>query len=242
MGDDIGMSAVVYPASARPRSSGEGRDTRHSFSFGEHYDPGNVGFAALLAHNDERLAAGAGYAQHRHRDVEIVTWVVEGVLVHRGAGVREDLLGPGDVMVTSAGSGIEHAEAAGADRPVRFVQAWLRPDQDGTAPARAVARGALPAQGRLTAVVSGTGQAPLALGCAAATLWAAGLTAGQEVALPGDAALHVYLASGSGHCAGVALGEGDVLRVTDPTALRFTADGTTGAPTLLLVWSFRPGC
>lgn len=239
MGDHIHMTAVLYRGSLRPATTGDGRDTRHSFSFGGHYDPTNTGFAALVAHNDERLAPGAGYAEHRHRDVEIVTYVVDGVLAHRGAGVTTDRLGPGDVMVTSAGSGVVHAETAPDEGPVRFVQAWLRPDRDGGEPTRAVAR-AIPAAGRLVPVVSGDGSAELGLGVAGATLWVGRLAPGQEAVLPGDAALHVFVATGSGRCADLALDEGDALRVPEPAALRFTAASGPGAGALLLVWSFRP--
>jgi hypothetical protein len=105
--------------------------SRHSFSFGEHYDPANVGFAALVAHNDDVVAVGAGYDTHPHADTEIVTWVLEGSLVHLDSRGGSHVLVQGSVQLLSAGSGVLHSErndAPGAARPTRFVQMWLRPD------------------------------------------------------------------------------------------------------------------
>jgi uncharacterized cupin superfamily protein len=83
--------------------------SRHSFSFGEHYDPANVGFAALVAHNDDVVAVGAGYDTHPHADTEIVTWVLEGSLVHLDSRGGSHVLGPGSVQLLSAGSGVLHS-------------------------------------------------------------------------------------------------------------------------------------
>src|SRR4028119_142963 len=118
------VAVVWHPAGLRPTTAGEGRLTRHSLSFGAHYDPGNVAFGALVAHNDDRLEPGSGYPDHPHVDVEIVTWVLEGVLAHRDSLGGAADLGPGTVQVQSAGSGVRHSEIAdpGAG-PTRFVQA-----------------------------------------------------------------------------------------------------------------------
>lgn len=100
--------------------------TRHSFSYGDHYDPTNVGFGALLAINEERLAPGAGYAPHRHADVEIVTWVLEGVLAHEDTTGHGGEVPPGVAQRLSAGSGAEHTERNASDvEPLRFVQMML---------------------------------------------------------------------------------------------------------------------
>ena len=111
--------------------------SRHSFSFGPHYDPVNVGHAVLVAHNDDVVAVGAGYDTHPHSDTEIVTWVLEGSLVHRDTLGGSHVLGPGAVQLLSAGTGVLHSErndAAGAARPTRFVQMWVRPDEPGLPP------------------------------------------------------------------------------------------------------------
>ena len=131
------MTLEIHPARRRFRTVAGGRVTWHSFSFGAHYDPENVGFGPLVALNDERLEPGAGYADHGHRGVELVTWVVEGSLVHADSSGAREVLPAGTVQVQTAGSGIAHSEHAGpGPGPTRFVQAWLRPDDEDRPPER----------------------------------------------------------------------------------------------------------
>jgi redox-sensitive bicupin YhaK (pirin superfamily) len=232
------VALVWHRAGGRPRTVADGRVTAHSFSFGAYYDPDNAAFAGLMVHNDDHLEPGAGYPDHPHADVEIVTWVVDGVLAHRDAegGVAD--LGPGTVQVQSAGAGIRHSEIAdpGAG-PTRFVQAWVRPDLTGTMPRRAVAA-ADPAltlgSGTLVPVVSGSRHALLELGAAAATLWAARLAPGDEVRLPEDRLQHVFVVGGGLTIAGHHLADGDAVRITDEPGHRMVAH----TPGELLVWSF----
>ena len=98
---------------------GEGRTTRHSFSFGDHYDPENVGFGPMVCHDDHLLRGGAGFPEHPHRDVEIVTWVLSGAVVHTASVGPPTTVAAGQVQVLSAGSGVLHSEiaepGAGAD-------------------------------------------------------------------------------------------------------------------------------
>ena len=118
--------------------------SRHSFSFGQHYDPGNVGHAVLVAHNEDVVAPGHGYDLHPHADLEIVTWVLAGSLVHEDSHGHSGVLAPGVVQRLSAGSGVQHSErndAPGATEPTRFVQMWLRPDEPGLTPSFARSRG-----------------------------------------------------------------------------------------------------
>ena len=140
MRHDRPVSLAWQRAADRARTVESGRDTRHSFSFGAHYDPDNVGYGGLLVHNDDLLSPGAGYPEHGHADVEIVTWVVSGVLVHRDAHRRRRRpRPPARLQVQSAGAGIRHSEIAdAASGPTRFVQAWVRPDVYDAAPAREV--------------------------------------------------------------------------------------------------------
>ena len=98
-------------ARERFRTDAEGRTTWHSFSFGAHYDPGNVGFGSLVAHNDELLPPGTGYPDHPHTDLEIVTWVLSGALRHRST-AGSGSIGPGQVQRLSYGSGVVHSEVA----------------------------------------------------------------------------------------------------------------------------------
>ena len=109
--------------------------SRHSFSFGPHYDPGNVGHAVLVAHNDDVVAPGRGYDTHPHRDTEIVTWVLEGSLVHEDSHGHSGVAHPGTVQRLSAGRGIRHSETnPDPEVPVHFVQMWVLPDEPGLEP------------------------------------------------------------------------------------------------------------
>ena len=108
-------------------------DSRHSFSYGSHYDPANTHFALLLACNEDRLGPGAGFESHPHRDVEVVTWVVAGSLHHSDSAGRSGVARPGVVQRMSAGDGVRHAEHAGPDG-AHYVQMWLRPAVFGVDP------------------------------------------------------------------------------------------------------------
>ncbi|WP_042419140.1 pirin family protein [Streptacidiphilus anmyonensis] len=134
------MPLSIRRAGHRYRSEPEpGVRTAHAFSFSAHYDPANVSFGALLACNEELLAPGAGFAAHRHRDTEILTWVLEGELAHRDDHGHEAVVRPGQLQYLSAGSGVSHSEVnAATDEPVRFLQFWLQPGEFGTDPAYAV--------------------------------------------------------------------------------------------------------
>lgn len=229
------MSVEVRRGSDRFLTREQGRQTRHSFSFGPHYDQDNVGFGPLVCHDDHLLGPGRGFPDHAHADVEIVTWVVSGVLVHTGSGdPAGHRLEPGTVQVQSAGAGTRHGEVAASDAgPTRFVQMWLRPDQPGGEPGTERAAVDL-APGRLTPVVSAAG--PLRVRTSGATLYAARLAAGDRVILPGEPLQHVYVVTGSLARSSLAqpLEQGDAFRITDQPGLELAA----ASPTLLLVWGF----
>jgi redox-sensitive bicupin YhaK (pirin superfamily) len=216
-------------------SRGAGCSTRHSFSFGGHYDPDNVAFGPLVCHDDHLLARGAGFTDHPHRDLEIVTWVVTGSLAHTDSDGHTGEVRPGSVQLLSAGSGVTHAEIAGPDGPTRFVQAWLTPDEAGTPPSYAVQPVPLE-PGRLVVAASGHLPAPVRLGTASATLRIARLGAGDTVTLPDEPRQHVFVAGGALTRSSLAepLGDGDAFRITDQPGLSLTA----AVPTELLVWSF----
>src|SRR5881396_2472897 len=132
----------------------DGITTRHLLSFGGHYEPARTSIGPLIAHNDERLAAGHGYPSHRHSGVEIVTWVVSGRLLHSdGAGGRT-VLEAGSVQVLSAGSGVVHEERA-ADVPTRFIQMWLTLDAADAVPVHAAATAYDDLRSRLVPVARG---------------------------------------------------------------------------------------
>src|SRR5689334_22520619 len=131
-----------------------GRQTRHSFSFGAHYDPERVSFGPLFALNDDLLGSGQGYDAHEHADVVLVTWVVFGDLFHTDE-TGSSTLPAGSLAVTRAGSGTTHSEHAG-ESATRFVQMWLRPTEPGGDPVREVVTPDLGPAG-LVPVAGGTG-------------------------------------------------------------------------------------
>lgn len=214
-----------------------GRSSRHSFSFGSHYDPDNVSFGPMVCHDDHLLGGGAGFPDHPHRDVEIVTWVLSGALVHADDHGHEGAVLPGTVQVLSAGAGVVHAEMAhGPSGPARFVQVWLTPDQPGRPPAYATAPVTLP-EGELVTVASGQDPAaPVRLGTASATFHVARLPAGGTTTLPDAPLQHVFVATGALTRSSLAepLSAGDAFRITDRPGLELTA----ASPTELLVWTF----
>jgi len=220
------VSVEIRRGTDRYLTRGAGFFTRHSFSFGEHYDPDNVSFGSLVCHDDHRLGAGAGFESHPHRDVEIVTWVLSGSLVHDDSEGHSAVVAPGVVQVLSAGSGVTHSEVAGPDGPVRFVQAWLTPEEPGTPPAYSV-RAVDLEPGRLVEVVR----------VGSATLRVARLGAGDTVTLPDEPRQHVFVAGGALTRSSLAepLADGDAFRIVDQPGLAVTA----AVPTELMVWALR---
>jgi len=223
--------------------------SRHSFSFGPHYDPGNTSFGLLVAVNEDRVAAGAGFPDHPHRDLEIVTWVLDGALVHEDSTGGSAVTRPGQVQVLGAGRGVRHAETndpwrldggPASDEPVRYVQTWLVPDTSGLDPVydRRDVRAEL-ATGALVPVASGRpGHAGvLRLRQRHAALHAARLPAGSAVELPDAPYLHLFVARGEVVLEGVGrLGEGDAARLT-------ASGGRVSAPSAaeVLVWEMHAG-
>ena len=219
------MSVEIRRGTDRYLTRGEGFFTRHSFSFGGHYDPDNVAFGPLVCHDDHRLKAGAGFPDHPHSDVDIVTWVLSGSLQHSDSAGHTRVVRPGEVQVLRAGSGVTHAEIGGPEGQVRFVQAWLRPEESGTPPAYSVTAVEL-APGELTEVA--------ALG--RSRLLVARLDAGDTVRLPDDPLQHAFVAGGALTRSSLAepLSDGDAFRITDVPGLEVTA----AVPTELMVWAF----
>jgi redox-sensitive bicupin YhaK (pirin superfamily) len=110
--------------------------SRHTFSFGDYFDPERIGFRALRVLNDDVVAAGGGFPTHGHRDMEIVSIVLEGALEHRDSLGHGEVLRPGEVQVMSAGSGIRHSEFnPSATQPAHFLQVWIVPERNGLPPA-----------------------------------------------------------------------------------------------------------
>lgn len=208
-------------AEQRFRTDGEGTTTYHSFSYGAHYDPANLAFGPVIAINTEQLAPGAGYGEHRHADIEIVTWVLEGVLAHEdstGAGGR---VPPGLAQRLSAGAGVSHTERNASDTEgLTFVQMMLRSDNEDE-PEYAQSE-----------VASGlVGLYPTVDVHAPAQLRVAVLGAGDDLQLPEAPRTLLHVTRGTVRVGEELLGPGDELRTDEPL-------GTLSAdhPAEALVW------
>ncbi|MGI2179994.1 pirin family protein [Shewanella frigidimarina] len=110
-------------------------DSKHSFSFGSYYDPQHMGFSALRVINDDSVTPGAGFATHGHRDMEIISYVLEGAIAHKDSEGNVEVLPAGEFQLMSAGSGITHSEYnASATEPLKFLQIWIQPNTLGNTP------------------------------------------------------------------------------------------------------------
>lgn len=121
---------IPYPADRRGYSHLDWLESYHTFSFSEFYDPERMGISALRVINDDTLKGGGGFATHPHRDMEIVTYMIEGVIEHRDSIGHTEQIRAGEVQRMTAGSGIAHSEYnASKDKPLRLLQIWIRPAQ-----------------------------------------------------------------------------------------------------------------
>lgn len=229
MSDPTPDKVELMRADDRPETRSAGVLSRHSFSFGTHYDPYNVGFGLLVVANDDNIAPGAGYPAHPHRDVEIVTWVLDGALTHRDSTGGGGVISPGLAQRMSAGGGVRHAELNEGGGLLRFVQMWVCPDEPGGAPS--YQQGSVVddlATGGLITVASGLGRdsavAAVGLGQRHAAFHVGRLEPGADVVMPNAPFVHTYVARGSVDVESVGrLGEGDALRLTDEGGRRIRA-------------------
>lgn len=229
----------IRRASDRGTSTTDWLDSKHSFSFGGYYDPTNTHHGVLLVNNDDVVAPAAGFATHPHRDMEIVTWVLQGCLEHRDSMGNSGVIYPGLAQRMSAGTGVLHSEKNGSvGERVHFVQMWVVPDESGIEPGYQQAEtdtGQL--SGALTTIASGMGDnAAIGIHNKNVALHGARLQPGDAVALPDAPFLHLFVPCGEVtlEAAGL-LHEGDAVRFTGGGGQRVTAT----EPTEILVWEMH---
>jgi redox-sensitive bicupin YhaK (pirin superfamily) len=214
--------------------------SRHSFSFGDHFDPANTHHGLLLANNEATVAPGNGFDTHPHRDTEIVTWVLHGELSHRDSAGNSGVVYPGLAQRMSAGSGVRHSEEnESVDTPVHFVQMWIVPHEPGGDPGyQQHDIGADLDRGGLVTITSGMSGYDAAIGLRNpnAALHGARLSPGDAVDLPAAPYLHLFVPRGPVTVDGVGeLYDGDAVRFTACDGRRVTAAG----PAEILAWQMH---
>jgi redox-sensitive bicupin YhaK (pirin superfamily) len=173
----------LRPTRERGRANYGWLDTRHTFSFANYHDPRYMGFRHLRVLNDDRVAPGAGFPPHPHRDMEIVSYVVEGALEHRDSMGHGSVIRAGDVQRMSAGSGVLHSEYnASQDDPLRFLQIWILPNERGLEPGyEQIHVSDEERKGKLRLIASPTGQDGSVVIHQDARLYTSMLSAGDEL-------------------------------------------------------------
>jgi redox-sensitive bicupin YhaK (pirin superfamily) len=259
MSAQLSPKVDIRPADKRYKTKIDWLDSKHSFSFGHHNYRSNTHHGLLLVNNDDIVLPGAGFETHPHRDMEIVTWVLQGSLVHQDSTGHSGVIYPGLAQRMSAGSGILHSEKndswrLGGDQhtdPVRFVQMWVAPDEAGITPGYEqleIENELL--SGNLVAVASGMDKhhdaAAIRIKNRHAALYAARLQPGQSVVLPDAPYLHLFVPRGAVTLEGTGQLDGgplDASPLATGDAVRFTAVGgqriTATEPAEILVWEMH---
>jgi quercetin 2,3-dioxygenase len=245
-------SVDIRPAADRAATRISWLDSKHSFSFGGNYEPDNTHHGLLLVNNDDRVAPGTGFDTHSHRDMEIVTWVMQGSLVHQDSTGNNGVIYPGLAQRMSAGRGILHSEKNDSwtltghethSEPVHFVQMWVVPDESGRDPGyQQLEIDDELLRGGLVTIASGMpehrDQAAITIGNKYAALHGARLQAGEAVQLPQAPYLHLFVPRGAVSLEGAGeLLEGDAARLTATGGQRVTAT----EPSEILLWEMHAG-
>ena len=226
------MTIIVRPAAERGHANHGWLDSRHTFSFADYRDPRHMGFGPLRVINEDHVRGGAGFPTHGHRDMEIISYVLEGALEHRDSIGAGSVIRPGDVQVMSAGSGVRHSEFnASASEPVHFLQIWIVPEATDLPPRyQEKAFSAADKAGRLRLIVSHDGRDGSLELRQDADVYAARLSDGERVAhrlKPGRLAW-AQIAEGAAtiNGAAVAAGDGAAIEAVDTVTIAAGAGGT----------------
>ena len=204
-------------------------DTYHTFSFADYYDPAYMGFRSLRVINDDRVAPGQGFGMHGHRDMEIVTYVLDGALEHRDSMGNGSIIKAGELQRMTAGTGVRHSEFNPSEKEwVHLYQIWLLPERKGLEPGyEQLAVGEEERQGRFRLVASPDGDNGLLTIHQDACLYLASLAAGQSVSheIETGRAAWLQVLRGSVNALGHDLAAGDGLAVTDENVISVRAGG-----------------
>jgi len=200
----------------------------HTFSFADYHDPQWMGFRDLRVINDDTVAAGAGFGRHPHRDMEIISYVLEGELEHQDSMGNGRIIKPGEFQYIAAGTGVVHSEYNPSKQaPVHFLQIWIQPDQSGAKPAYGEKSCANAAPGRLHLIASQTGREDSLRINQDADLWLAKFSDGQTVTHELKPKRHawVHVAEGKVTLNGQPLNAGDAAAVSDESKLELAGKG-----------------
>jgi len=201
-------------------------DSYHTFSFAGYYDPEEMGFGTLRVINEDRVAPGMGFGTHPHRDMEIISYVLEGELAHKDSMGTGSVIRPGDVQKMSAGTGVSHSEFnPSAQNPVHFLQIWIEPNQRGVKPSyEQQAFSVEQKKGRLRLIASPNGADGSVKIHQDARVYASVLEGDDAVtyALPADRSAYVHVARGSVQLNGTALAAGDGAKINAEKEIRLS--------------------
>ena len=197
--------------------------SRHSFSFADYHDPRHMGFGNLRVINEDRIAPGTGFGTHAHRDMEIVSYVLDGAIAHKDSMNNSSSIVPGEVQRMSAGTGVRHSEFNdAADKTTHFLQIWILPDRQGIAPGyEQKAFAAADKRGALKLVASPGGRDGSVTIHADASIYA-GLfdgAEGAELALDNKRLAYVHVVRGGVSINGQALAAGDAAKLSGESRL-----------------------
>lgn len=221
---------TVRRAADRGHADFDWLDTHHTFSFADYYDPRHMGFRSLRVINDDRVAGGGGFPTHPHRDMEILTYVLDGAVEHKDSMGNHGVIRPGDVQRMTAGTGVRHSEANGSPTdPLRLLQIWILPEKANLTPGyEQRAFSAADKQGRLRLVASRDAREGSVTIHQDVSIYAGVFAQGEKAEHAVAPGRHVWLhvARGSVRVNGEVYGEGDAVSSSDEKT--FTVEGVAG--------------
>lgn len=203
-------------------------DTNHTFSFANYYDPQYMGFRSLRVINEDRVSGGAGFPTHGHRDMEIITYVLDGALEHKDSLGTGSIIKPGDVQRMSAGTGIRHSEYnPSKTEPLHLLQIWILPNQERLTPSyEQKTFSQTEKQGKLRLVASPEGREGSVTVHQDVNLYAAVLEKGDRISYTLQPNRHVWLqvAKGNASLNDYPLKAGDGVAISDTEQLEIGTD------------------